>query len=52
MMNLLNSLKRRRAGHVLDNQDCSNCRNVACHGALGDPGTFGIGMKTKCIKFG
>jgi len=52
MMNLLTSLKRRRAGQVLANQNCGNYRNVACHGALGVPGAFGIGMKAKCIKFG
>ena len=52
MTNLLNSLKRQRARQVFANQDCGNYRNVACHGALGDPGAFGIGMKTKCIKFG
>jgi len=52
MTTLLNSLKRRRARQVLASQDCINYRNVACHGDLGDPWAFGIGMKTKCIKFG
>ena len=52
MTTLLNSLKRQRARQVLAIQDCGNYRNVACHGASGDPGAFGIGMKIKCIKFG